>query len=675
MAAIMNMVSGRGKGNQQSGFQKTSAYFTPVMRTSVVEEVSDCIGIDFGNSNICVSYYKNQLFHVLRLESKSSAMPACLTLKENEFFVGVAAKNTQKQKTTKLSVFDIRRCLTSGRVEFENIPYNFSQDLFESNGTSIPLGRAITILCHEIKVKVEKELEQSVKNVVLTIPISFKEKHQQILVNACQSIGLKVVKLLFEPVATAITYYVAKENEKKTICVIDFGSGKLDAANISIDNGKITLLNYQSDLKLGGRDFDEKLVNYVLEHLQKTQPQLKLQQKHFTQIREKCIAAKEILTSQIETNIVLDFGDDDDITIPITRDKFEQLCDGLFQRVYDLVNAVVQEGSKYNISDVVLVGGSTRIPKIQKDLQSLFPRNPLNKTVNADEAIAKGAAIFGASITGYIKTLNVVTEIPWDGKSPKQGSKMETFIDDNGKVRRRIIEAAPENNNFDIAREIAEIKKIFEKNDAVNHKLDEDETKKKLIDEITVLLLKAMAPECIAFRQRNQFNIDAFNFLNYCVNDLAKNQCPLPDASILKHNILRASIALDALDVLQKWESAQMVTKYQLLKHEISNLGDPKIIIDDQELAEYGEFIKLYNTWLQQTYTLLKFPPKYYAETTKKEIQKELNRLEKVLKDFHQKPLCFDMTKLQNLIEVLKEKANPKKPVVNQKQYYGNRDW
>uniref|UniRef100_A0A914Z1I7 Heat shock protein 70 n=1 Tax=Panagrolaimus superbus TaxID=310955 RepID=A0A914Z1I7_9BILA len=383
MESIMNKFTSLTTFNQPN-YKQTSAYFTSKITNTVADEVSDCIGLDF----------------------------------------------------------DIRRALSLNPISAIGLPYQITKELeFKgSNNTTIPLVRVMAIMIAAIKEKLEKALNEEIKNVVLTIPTSFGIQQQQILVDACQIANLKVVKLLFEPVATAITYYSIKKSEKKIICIIDFGGGKLDVANFVIENGRIELLNSATDLELGGRDFDEKLVNYVVGILKRKYPNIVVNDRVMTRIREKCILGKESLTTFSQKSIELDDIGDDDVTINITRIEFETICNDLFKRALSLISRVTNSIDKTRINDVVLVGGSSRMPKFQTDLKQIFPNIPFNVTLNADEAIAKGAAIYGASLTGCIKKLTVIADIPWDHKPPGKGSKMKTFIDESGKVRRQIID-------------------------------------------------------------------------------------------------------------------------------------------------------------------------------------------------------------------------------------------
>lgn len=185
------------------------------------------------------------------------------------------------------------------------MPFKITNDLtFQTGSTSYPMVRAIAILFQWVKKKVESELEHEVSKVVLTVPFGFGLHQRQLIVDAAKIAGFKVLHLLHETTSAAITYYAAnaedfRKNEQmsKNICVFDFGSGKLDIANYNIKYGRIELINSVTDLHLGGRDFDELLFKDVIKEIEQKYAQIDLKQKHLDIIRQKCIEAKEALSS------------------------------------------------------------------------------------------------------------------------------------------------------------------------------------------------------------------------------------------------------------------------------------------------------------------------------------------------------------------------------------------
>uniref|UniRef100_A0A914PRV6 Heat shock protein 70 n=1 Tax=Panagrolaimus davidi TaxID=227884 RepID=A0A914PRV6_9BILA len=473
-------------------------------------------------------------------------MPSWLTLKEKEFFVGGAAKNTQHQKSTKLTVFDIRRALSSNLVSTIGLPYQLTKELaFEQNNVSISLVRVIAILFAAIKEKIEKSLNEQIKKVVLTIPTNFNIKLQQILVDACQIANLKVIKLLFEPVATAITYYSLKKSEKKAICVIDFGGGKLDVANFVIEEGKILLLNYSTDLQLGGRDYDERVLSYVLDNIKQKYPSIILNDRIITMIREKCILAKESLTTCTQKSIETEIGDDE-IKISLTRSDFEKICEDLFKRVLCVISLAITKIDKTRLTDVILVGGSTRMPKFQSDVQQLFPNIPLNVTINADEAIAKGACMYGALKSGLIKKFKIEDKVPWNGTS-LQKPKTKTFVDENGIVQNKIVEESFQHFT-DITHEQNEIKKMFEKNEEVAKRED---VKIEKVDAKTLALAeKYLDPEYSKKYEQHGYNIVALKTLNQYFQSYSEENAK---AHIMNHFIPRIDICLKAIHLYHEW--------------------------------------------------------------------------------------------------------------------------
>lgn len=268
-----------------------------------------------------------------------------------------------------------------------------------------------SMILSKMKETAEAYLGMSVTNAVITVPAYFNDAQRQATKDAGVIAGLNVLRIINEPTAGAIAYGLDKKNEgERNVLIFDLGGGTFDVSVLVIDNGVFEVKSTAGDTHLGGEDFDNRMVTHFLEEIKRKFKRDILSNKRATRrLRTACERAKLTLSSATQASIEIDsLFDGKDFFSTITRAKFEEMNNDLFSSTLDPVKKALADAkmSKDKINDVVLIGGSTRIPKVQKILQDLFNGKELNKSINPDEAVAYGASVQAAIILG-VETDNV----------------------------------------------------------------------------------------------------------------------------------------------------------------------------------------------------------------------------------------------------------------------------
>jgi len=257
----------------------------------------------------------------------------------------------------------------------------------------------------KMKETAEAFLGQQVKNAVITVPAYFNDSQRQATKDAGSISGMNVLRIINEPTAAAIAYGLDKKGKgEKNVLIFDLGGGTFDVSLLTIDEGVFEVKATAGDTHLGGEDFDNKLVEYcAADFLKKKGIDIRKNPRALRRLRTQCEKAKRILSSSAQTTIEVDsLADSEDYSISITRAKFEELCLSMFKETIPPVEKVLKDSgmSKSQIHEVVLVGGSTRIPKVIELLQEFFNGKEPNRSINPDEAVAYGAAVQAAILTG-----------------------------------------------------------------------------------------------------------------------------------------------------------------------------------------------------------------------------------------------------------------------------------
>lgn len=257
----------------------------------------------------------------------------------------------------------------------------------------------------KMKETAESFLGTQVKNAVITVPAYFNDSQRQATKDAGAISGMNVLRIINEPTAAAIAYGLDKKGAgERNVLIFDLGGGTFDVSLLTIDEGVFEVKATAGDTHLGGEDFDSKLVEYcAADFLKKHQVDIRKNPRATRRLRTQCEKAKRILSSSAQTTIEVDsLAESLDYSITITRAKFEELCLPMFKDTIPPVEKVLKDSgmAKNQVHDVVLVGGSTRIPKVIELLTEFFNGKEPNRSINPDEAVAYGASVQAAILTG-----------------------------------------------------------------------------------------------------------------------------------------------------------------------------------------------------------------------------------------------------------------------------------
>jgi L1 cell adhesion molecule like protein len=420
------------------------------------ERNSTAIGIDLGTTYSCVGVWRNDHVEVIANDQGNRTTPSYVSFNDNERIIGDAAKN-MTNLNPKNTIFDAKRLIgrrfSESVVQSDIVHWPFK--VVAGNGDK-PLiqaefkGELKTFAPEEISAMVlsymrdmsEAFLGCSVKNAVVTVPAYFNDSQRQATKDAGIIAGLNVLRIINEPTAAAIAYGLDKKGEgERNVLIFDLGGGTFDVSLLTIDDGIFEVKSTSGDTHLGGEDFDNRLVTFFVDQFKARygiDPTENL--RAMKRLRGCVERAKRELSNGTNASIELDgFHQGKDFYSQISRAKFEELNIDLFRKCIPPVEKVLKDGkmTKNQIDDVVLVGGSTRIPKVQQLLSEYFNGRELNKSINPDEAVAYGAAIQAAIITGVqgtIQEMLLLDIIPLSLGIETAGGVMSVLIPRNSTI-------------------------------------------------------------------------------------------------------------------------------------------------------------------------------------------------------------------------------------------------
>ena len=379
------------------------------------------IGIDLGTTYSCVGIRQNNNVEIIANDQGNRTTPSYVSFNTTERLIGEPAKN-QAAINPKNTIFDAKRLIgrtmddnhvkrDSKHWPFSIVPGKNNQPLFkieykEEEKKYTPEEISSMILT-KMKDIAESYLGGEVKNAVITVPAYFNDSQRQSTKDAGTIAGLNVLRIINEPTAAAIAYGLDKK-ESQNVLIFDLGGGTFDVSVLTIDDGIFEVKATAGDTHLGGEDFDNRMIEYCCNDImRKYKKDISNNPKAMRRLRNVCERCKRTLSSSIQAFIEVDsLIDGEDYTTTITRAKFEEMNIDYFRKCLEPVEKVIKDSklSKNQIDEVVLVGGSTRIPKIQTMLSDFFGGKELCKNINPDEAVAYGAAVQGALLSGLSDT-------------------------------------------------------------------------------------------------------------------------------------------------------------------------------------------------------------------------------------------------------------------------------
>ncbi|KAL7416288.1 heat shock cognate 70 [Mrakia frigida] len=380
---------------------------------------SKAIGIDLGTTYSCVAVWQNDRVEIIANDQGNRTTPSYVAFTDTERLIGDAAKN-QVAMNPHNTVFDAKRLIgrkfedAEVQSDMKHWPFKVVSDGGKPKIVVQHKGEEKSFTPEEISAMIlikmretaEAYLGTDVTNAVVTVPAYFNDSQRQATKDAGVIAGLNVLRIINEPTAAAIAYGLDKTKNigEKNVLIFDLGGGTFDVSLLTIEEGVFEVKATAGDTHLGGEDFDNRLVNhFVQEFKRKNKKDMSGNPRALRRLRTACERAKRTLSSAAQTTLEIDsLFDGIDFYTSLTRARFEELCQDLFRTTVEPVEKVLKDAKmdKAAVHEIVLVGGSTRIPKIQKLVSDFFSGKEPNRSINPDEAVAYGAAVQASILNG-----------------------------------------------------------------------------------------------------------------------------------------------------------------------------------------------------------------------------------------------------------------------------------
>ena len=387
------------------------------------------IGIDLGTTNSCVGVWKNGKAEIIADSQGNRIIPSYVSFTKDQRLIGAAAKK-QITKNIKNTIYDAKRLIGRNysdehvQEDMKLYPFKIIKDpkedrplievIYKGEKKAFLPQEISAMILSQLKNQSEEYLGTTIKNAVITVPAYFNEGQKTATRDAGRIAGLNVLRIINEPTAAAIAYGLQNQfNTSKNIFVFDLGGGTFDVSILKLEHNTFEVLATNGNTHLGGEDFDNQLVKYCIEEFKQEKGiDISNNDKAKRRLKVYCEDLKKALSVNLESNIDIDgLAEGEDFEMSINRSTFEHLCQNLFEKCKEPMKQALKDANLTinNIDDIVMVGGSSRIPAIQEIVKNFFNRKQLSMKINADEAVAIGATIQGAviQVEDNIEDLNI----------------------------------------------------------------------------------------------------------------------------------------------------------------------------------------------------------------------------------------------------------------------------